>query len=50
MEEAGIIAVNACVVIERMPKLVEKGIFPRAFVLPNFSTWDKLLNESVVDL
>ena len=47
VKEIGIIAVNAC---ERKPELVEKGIFSCAFVVPNFSMWDKLLNESIADL
>ena len=29
-------AINVCVVIEIMSELVEKGIFPCSFVLPNF--------------
>ena len=49
-EKAGKIAINACVVIEGKSEPVENGTFPCAFVLPNFSMWDKLLNKSVGDL
>ena len=49
-KEAGKIAVNACVVIEGKSEPVENGTFLCAFVLPNFSMWDKQLNKSVGDL